>query len=52
MAGNHEAMEDLKRILAGRSAFYAKADAAFDTGGKTAEQAFAGLLSLVSAARS
>ena len=26
MAGNAEAMDDLKRILAGREAFYAKAD--------------------------
>ncbi|MEO8752763.1 MAG: helix-turn-helix transcriptional regulator [Casimicrobiaceae bacterium] len=34
MAGNTEAMADLKRILAGREAFYAKADARFDTSGK------------------
>jgi len=34
MAGNLEAMTDLKRILAGREAFYAKADLAFDTDGK------------------
>ena len=27
MAGNREAMDDLKHILAGREAFYAKADA-------------------------
>ncbi|MGB3070602.1 MAG: helix-turn-helix transcriptional regulator [Ottowia sp.] len=31
MAASSEAMEDLKRILAGRSAFYAKADLRFDT---------------------
>ncbi|MBY4594716.1 helix-turn-helix transcriptional regulator [Ottowia caeni] len=31
MAASPEAMEDLKRILAGRSAFYAKADLRFDT---------------------
>ena len=40
MAGNTEAMADLKRILAGREAFYAKADLAFDTGGKTLADAF------------
>ncbi len=31
MAASAEAMEDLKRILAGRSAFYAKADLRFNT---------------------
>jgi XRE family aerobic/anaerobic benzoate catabolism transcriptional regulator len=31
MAASREAMEDLKRILAGRSAFYSKADMAFNT---------------------
>jgi XRE family aerobic/anaerobic benzoate catabolism transcriptional regulator len=31
MAGNKEAMEDLNRILEGRSAFYSKADLAFNT---------------------
>ncbi len=31
MAASGEAMEDLKRILAGREPFYAKADLAFDT---------------------
>ena len=34
MAGNTEAMADLKRILAGREEFYAKADLPFDTSGK------------------
>lgn len=34
MAGNAEAMEDLKRILAGREAAYARADLTFDTSGK------------------
>jgi XRE family aerobic/anaerobic benzoate catabolism transcriptional regulator len=33
MAGNTEAMADLKRILAGREEFYAKADLRFDTSG-------------------
>ena len=43
MAGNLEAMDDLKRILAGREAFYAKADLTFDTGGKTLADACAEL---------
>lgn len=47
MAGNAEAMDDLKRILAGRSAFYGKADASFDTAGKTEDQAFGGLMQLL-----
>ena len=34
MAGNTEAMADLKRILAGREEFYAKADLRFETSGK------------------
>jgi XRE family aerobic/anaerobic benzoate catabolism transcriptional regulator len=40
MAGNLEAMDDLKRILAGREPFYAKADLAFDTGGKALADAY------------
>src|SRR5258708_3709673 len=40
MAGNVEAMDDLKRILAGREAFYAKADLTFDTGGKPLADAY------------
>ncbi|HEY1326245.1 MAG TPA: helix-turn-helix transcriptional regulator [Casimicrobiaceae bacterium] len=43
MSGNREAMEDLKRILAGREAFYAKADVAVSTRGKTLPEAFADL---------
>lgn len=39
MSGQSEAMADLKRILAQREALYARADLAFDTAGKTAEQA-------------
>jgi XRE family aerobic/anaerobic benzoate catabolism transcriptional regulator len=31
MAASREAMEDLKRILAGRSAFYSKAELHFNT---------------------
>lgn len=43
MAGNGEAMEDLKRILAGRAAFYAKADLVYSTAGQTLAACFAGL---------
>ena len=43
MAASQEAMEDLKRILAGRSAFYAKADLSFNTSGLTEAEAVAGL---------
>ncbi len=50
MAGNSEAMEDMKRILAGRAAFYRKADLTFDTSGKTLEVAYAELTGLLSLA--
>lgn len=42
-ASNAEAMEDLRRILDSRAAFYAKADTVFDTGDVPVEQAFARL---------
>jgi len=48
MAQSSEAMADLRRILAGRAAFYAKADASFDTSGRNEADSFAGLLELVS----
>jgi XRE family transcriptional regulator, aerobic/anaerobic benzoate catabolism transcriptional regulator len=38
MAGNEEAMEDLRRILKGREALYSKADVCVDTAGKTTAQ--------------
>jgi XRE family transcriptional regulator, aerobic/anaerobic benzoate catabolism transcriptional regulator len=38
MAGNAEAMEDLRQILRGREALYSKADAAVDTAGKTVDE--------------
>lgn len=47
MSGNQEAMDDLKRILSERTAFYGKADFSFSTSGKTLEQAFAELRALV-----
>jgi XRE family aerobic/anaerobic benzoate catabolism transcriptional regulator len=40
MAASREAMEDLKRILEGRAAFYSKADMAINTSGRTEAQAF------------
>jgi len=43
MAGNGEAMDDLRRILAGRSPFYAKADVAVSTAGKSIEESLAAL---------
>jgi XRE family transcriptional regulator, aerobic/anaerobic benzoate catabolism transcriptional regulator len=50
MAGNSEAMDDLKRILAGREAFYAKADLTFDTGGRSLADAFVDLRAILTAA--
>ncbi len=44
MAGQTEAMADLKRILAQRETLYAKADMAFDTAGKALDDAAAELL--------
>jgi len=40
MAASREAMEDLKRILTGRSAFYSKADMAFDTSAQGVDESF------------
>ena len=40
MAASKEAMDDLKRILEGRAAFYAKADLALDTSAQDLEQSF------------
>lgn len=43
MAGNEEAMDDLKRILASREPLYRKADAVVDTSGQTPETSLARL---------
>jgi XRE family aerobic/anaerobic benzoate catabolism transcriptional regulator len=43
MAGSPEALEDLKRILEGRSAFYAKADLTFDTSAQPLDESFLAL---------
>ena len=40
MAASPEAMEDLKRILEGRSAFYSKADISIDTSAQNADESF------------
>jgi XRE family transcriptional regulator, aerobic/anaerobic benzoate catabolism transcriptional regulator len=50
MKGNAEAMDDLRRILAGRSPFYAKADLAFDTSGQSLDQSLSGLRDAIEAA--
>jgi XRE family aerobic/anaerobic benzoate catabolism transcriptional regulator len=43
MAGNTQAMDELRRILAAREALYAKADAVVDTSGATPQESFAKL---------
>jgi len=43
MAASKEAMEDLRRILNGRAAFYSKADLSVDTSGRTLSQSFQAL---------
>ncbi len=47
MAASREAMEDLKGILAGRAAFYSKADFRLDTSAQPLEPTFAALRTLV-----
>ena len=47
MAASREALEDLKNILAGRAAFYAKADLALDTSASPLDATFAALRRLV-----
>ena len=43
MAGNDQAMEDLRRILDGRATLYGQADVTVDTAGKTPEQSLSAL---------
>jgi XRE family aerobic/anaerobic benzoate catabolism transcriptional regulator len=47
MAESQEAMEDLKRILAGREPQYRKADETLDTSGLSVEESFARLCEIV-----
>ena len=49
MAGNHEAMDDLKRILESRAQFYSKADKTLDTSDMSTDAAFERLLDHVGA---
>ena len=46
MAASREAMADLRRILTGRAAFYAKADATLDTAGRSEEESLRALVAL------
>lgn len=50
MAASKEAMEDLRRILDGRAAFYSKADLTVDTSGQSLGQSLETLRTLVSEA--
>jgi XRE family aerobic/anaerobic benzoate catabolism transcriptional regulator len=50
MAASREAMDDLRRILDGRAAFYSKADLRVDTAGASLDQSFEALLATVQAA--
>jgi XRE family aerobic/anaerobic benzoate catabolism transcriptional regulator len=49
MADNREAMADLERILAGREALYARADAQVDTAGHSVEEALEALVAALEA---
>jgi XRE family aerobic/anaerobic benzoate catabolism transcriptional regulator len=48
MAGSNEAMDDLRRILAGRVALYGQADVTVDTAGKSIDKSLAELRKAVS----
>lgn len=50
MAASKEAMEDLKTILAGRAAFYSKADMALDTSAQGLDETFERLREMVRSA--
>jgi len=52
MAASKEAMDDLRRILSGRAAFYTKADLSVDTTGKDLAQSFHSLRTTVREAMS
>jgi len=43
MSGNREAMEDLRRIIEGRAAFYGRADLQIDTSHRSLAEAYAAL---------
>jgi XRE family transcriptional regulator, aerobic/anaerobic benzoate catabolism transcriptional regulator len=50
MAGNDQAMEDLRRILEAREPLYRRADHCIDTSGSTIEESFAKLRAAIQAA--
>ena len=47
MADSRKAIHDLRLVLESRAAFYAKADFAYNTSGKTLDNAFTGLMSAI-----
>jgi XRE family aerobic/anaerobic benzoate catabolism transcriptional regulator len=47
MVDSRKAIHDLRLILESRAAFYAKADLAYNTSGKTLDNAFTGLMSAI-----
>ena len=47
MAANHEAMDDLRRILAGRAAFYSKSEFRIDTSAQALQPTFQALRQVV-----
>jgi len=51
MAASREAMEDLRRILAGREAFYAKADHTLSTSGESVARSVERLLKMIEGPR-
>lgn len=51
MAGNREAMDDLRRILADRDQLYAKADAVIETSGRTVAESVDELLETIRGVR-
>ena len=51
MAASREAMEDLRRILAGREAFYAKADHTLSTSGESVARSVKRLLKMIEGPR-
>ena len=51
MEGNHEAMDDLRRILAARAPLYGRADAQVDTSGRTPDDSLRALRRIVAHAQ-
>ncbi|MDD2705445.1 MAG: helix-turn-helix transcriptional regulator [Acidocella sp.] len=47
MPGNRNGIDDIRLTLESRAGFYAKADFAFNTSGKTLDEAFSGLMALL-----